>query len=411
MAKTKDPEWNKTIWRVLGSITGDQQLFTAANASGAFTYYAVGGANGFSTLHVYPGAGYGIISEFDFYQKLLWLGENNNFHAFDPVRGVFYPSIPLEHMTLRASHIDALGLVWIGTDNGIYLASKKPKYFKSFLTDQVPPVSCRGFTEDRKGNIYAFTLSGEFTFPPIQDYAGEALKPILMFGIAIITDSDDQIWYSSESPECISYNPATGELKSYKFTIEKPAYFSAWSIHQLPSGLILMGSTKGLWIKDPHDENPPVRFDKLNGYEVLNESTIYNILEEKEGIWLSTDNGLFLVDMQKGVLEHIDEKSSHLPNNNILFLHKDAQSIYWLASRGGGLIRWDRAGNIFRSYTVNEGLSHNVIYAIYEDDFGFLWMPSDFGLMRFEKSTGICRTFLRPEGIPHEEFNRASYFK
>jgi ligand-binding sensor domain-containing protein len=111
------------------------------------------------------------------------------------------------------------------------------------------------------------------------------------------------------------------------------------------------------------------------------------------------------------VLEHIDEQSAHLPNNNILFLHKDADNIYWLASRGGGLIRWDRAANTFRSYTVKEGLSHNIIYAIYEDDYGFLWMPSDFGLMHFEKATGFCRTFLPSDGIPHEEFNRASYFK
>jgi ligand-binding sensor domain-containing protein len=144
---------------------------------------------------------------------------------------------------------------------------------------------------------------------------------------------------------------------------------------------------------------------------LLGHCTIYSIQETDDGIWLSSDNGLFLVDLEKGVLEHIDEKKSHLPNNNILYLHKDADGIYWIASRGGGLIRWERSTNTFKSYTVNEGLSHNVIYAIFEDPFGFLWMPSDYGLMRFEKATGICRTFLRTEGIPHEEFNRTSYYK
>ncbi|MGB3081283.1 MAG: response regulator, partial [Saprospiraceae bacterium] len=109
---------------------------------------------------------------------------------------------------------------------------------------------------------------------------------------------------------------------------------------------------------------------------------------------------------------HIDEQSG-LPNNSLLYLHQDKKdaNIYWIASRGGGLIRWDKLNNIFRSYTVNEGLSHNIIYAIFEDDYGFLWMPSDLGLMRFEKASGTCRTFLQPEGIPHEEFNRASYFE
>ncbi|MEO5906007.1 MAG: hypothetical protein ABIQ11_04740 [Saprospiraceae bacterium] len=38
-------------------------------------------------------------------------------------------------------------------------------------------------------------------------------------------------------------------------------------------------------------------------------------------------------------------------------------------------------------------------------------MTSDYGLMRFEKETGICRTFLPSDGIQQEEFNRASYFR
>src|SRR5205085_1606831 len=97
--------------------------------------------------------------------------------------------------------------------------------------------------------------------------------------------------------------------------------------------------------------------------------------------------------------------------NNLLYLHIDSDNLFWIATRGGGLIRWDRAHQSFTSYTINEGLSHNIIYAIFEDGYGFFWMPSDLGLMRFEKNTGICRTFLKSEGIPHEEFNRASYFR
>jgi ligand-binding sensor domain-containing protein len=89
----------------------------------------------------------------------------------------------------------------------------------------------------------------------------------------------------------------------------------------------------------------------------------------------------------------------------------DSSGTFLLGSRGGGLIKWDRVNNSFQSFTTSNGLSNNVIYAVYEDDFGFLWLTSDFGLMRFEKATGICRTFLPEDGIPHEEFNRAAHFK
>ncbi|HXR82533.1 MAG TPA: two-component regulator propeller domain-containing protein, partial [Saprospiraceae bacterium] len=266
-------------------------------------------------------------------------------------------------------------------------------------------------TEDHQGNLHVFTHAGEFIFPYGAMDSNKKIKPRSPFGLAAITDSDGNIWISTDGPDCSRYNPVNGNVENYNFGIGNSPYFACWSIKQIRSGQILLGSTKGLWIKNSRDELKPAHFDKLNGFDQLNQSTIYNILEIDEGIWLSTDNGLFLVELNKGVLEHINEKDSHLPNNNILFLHKDADGIYWMASRGGGLIRWNRTSNTFRSYTINEGLSHDVIYAIYEDDFGYLWMPSDFGLMRFEKSTGICRTFLKSEGIPHEEFNRASYFK
>jgi ligand-binding sensor domain-containing protein len=230
----------------------------------------------------------------------LWLLDEKAFHPFDPISGILGIPIPIINPSIRAIYCDALGLIWISTNDGIFLASKKPKYFNSFLTDQVSPVSCRGFTEDRQGNLYAFTLSGVFTFPRRALSSNEPLKPKKLFAIAAIIDSDDQIWYTSESSACAKFNPSTGEVKYYDFNIETPNYFVTWSIHQIQSGQILLGSTSGLWIKDPRDDSPPIRFNQYNGYTVLDQSTIYNILETTEGIWLSTDNGLFLVDMQKG---------------------------------------------------------------------------------------------------------------
>src|SRR4029079_3214312 len=143
--------------------------------------------------------------------------------------------------------------------------------------------------------------------------------------------------------------------------------------------------------------------------DILKESTVYHMLETDEGIWLSTTNGLFLVDLEKGVKAHYDEKTG-MPNSNLLYQYIAPSGIFWISTHGGGLIRWDRKNNSFKSFTIREGLSHNVIYAVFEDHNGFLWMTSDYGLMRFEKETGICRTFLPSDGLPHEEFNRASYF-
>ena len=82
-----------------------------------------------------------------------------------------------------------------------------------------------------------------------------------------------------------------------------------------------------------------------------------------------------------------------------------------MATQGGGLIYWDRKTDTKRQYTTEDGLSHNVIYAIYEDDAGYFWLPSDNGLMRFERASGEITIFQPEDGIAHKEFNTYSHFQ
>jgi len=347
----------------------------------------------------------------------LWGFDHEKIFTLDPMlHQIEYPVSDFRN-EMVAFYPDNKGLDWISTDNGFMIISHKPKYFDSYLVEPFPSYSCRSFMEDKEGMIYMLTHNGNFVFDPKNKKIGPWNLPQIMtkwnvngeiIGLGGTSDAEGNLWFGGEDSRLLKYIPAQHELKQYPFpgTFQ---YFAIWTLHASGDQL-LIGTVAGLWVKNLKDQGLPVLFTKYNGYGLLSKSIIYNILESPEGYWLSTDNGLFLVDLDKGVLDHVDEEDG-LPNKNIFFLHIDQEKVYWIATRGGGLIRWDRGTNQFKSYTITEGLSHNVIYAIFEDDHGFLWMPSDMGLMRFEKSTGFCRTFLQPEGIPHEEFNRASYFK
>jgi signal transduction histidine kinase/class 3 adenylate cyclase/ligand-binding sensor domain-containing protein/FixJ family two-component response regulator len=397
-------------WYSYGQLNPGEQLFIYGDVNHVVSFYTILTRNGFSAIKPISTAGHSRqLSGFDIYQKKMWGLENaDGLFVHDLQTGEYqYPPYDNKY-NLKYVFNDPTGLTWLGNDNGVQLLSKRPKYFTSYLVIDKPFYSCRGFSEDRDGNILVLTHGGNFIFHPDTKTIEPWHLEKLMIGLGSTTDKHGDIWFSGEQFILFRYHPATSSLAEY--AIPLTGYFAVWSIAQAGTGQILLGTTKGLWIKDPDNNLNPIRFSKLNGENLLNESTIYHILETEEGIWLSTDNGLFLVDLEDGVKTHIDEQDG-LPINSLLYLHKDADNMYWIASRGGGLIRWDKAKNIFKSYTVNEGLSHNIIYAVLEDDFGFLWMPSDLGLMRFEKATGICRTFLQPEGIPHEEFNRVSYFK
>lgn len=402
----------KCSWKPIGPLDSGKQLFVIEDSSNwSHTYFSIFDSSGFSGHRRIPSdETFNRLYYFDPWRKQMWYYGKNQLFVFDPVSNKKEDTNIEFSLPPRAVYTDRMGLVWVSTENGVSILSRKPEYFKAHLNDQIPEISCRGFTEDHQGLIYVMGHGGNKIFNPETGTSEKLLIPENIVGFSVLTSKDGNVFFTAENPILFRYNPLNAELKDWPIPTTSP-YLVGWAICQLHSGLMLIGTTNGLFVKNPDDDQDPVPFTRLNQFSFLKESTVYHILETKEGIWLSTNNGLFLVDMEKGVLEHIDEASSGLPNNNLLFLHKDADDIYWIASRGGGLIRWDRASNTFRSFTVNEGLSHNVIYCIFEDDYGFLWMSSDYGLMRFEKATGTCRTFLRNEGLPHEEFNRTSYFR
>ena len=399
------------FWRPIGQVAPNKILVLAFGTFDTPRFYALLDTSGFSPIQPIRSRTINITMEyFDTYGKKLWMEEGGQKFTIDPVSGQLdYQDITKPNVyNFSPVYADQLGLVWFNSENGIYVLSKRHKYFDAYLTDFPEAVSCRGFAEDDQGRIYVCRNDSTLIFNPSSRTFSASSAFVPPFALSATTDKHGHIWFSREGIHINRYSIAKQRFDTYTFN-SKQNYFATWCGLQIHSGELLLGTTEGLWIKNPTDDTDPIQFSKLNGYP-LDKSTIYHMLDTDEGIWLCTDNGLFLADMDKGIIEHVNEKSAQLPNNNLLFLHKGSDNIYWIASRGGGLIRWDRVKKTFHPYTVSEGLSHNVIYAIYEDDYGFLWMPSDFGLMRFEKATGICRTFLRSEGIPHEEFNRASHF-
>jgi signal transduction histidine kinase/CheY-like chemotaxis protein/class 3 adenylate cyclase/ligand-binding sensor domain-containing protein len=343
-------------------------------------------------------------------QNLFWSQDDGGLFAYDSAQHKKHYHKIDPGINAHTFFADTLGYSWIGTSAGVGIYRYKQKSFTPYLSNPDPiPFSCRGFAAV-DDHIYVLTYNGNIIFHP----ATQTISPWPAFesilGLSLSTDHHQRIWMAAENGAIYRFIPGTMEVSKYKMQYTGD-YLASWAIGELHPGEMWIGSTEGLWIKTTDNELPPVRFEKLNGHDDLQQSVIYHMTRTDEGIWLAGDKGLYLVDPEKGVLEHFDEKTSSLPNNNIQFVHVDKDGIFWMATRGGGLIRWDRRENTFKSFTTREGLSHNVIYAIGEDDFGFLWMSSDFGLMRFEKSTGICRTFLQAEGIPHEEFNRSSFLQ
>ena len=77
-----------------------------------------------------------------------------------------------------------------------------------------------------------------------------------------------------------------------------------------------------------------------------------------------------------------------LPTNQIFALCQDNKGFLWIGT-ANGLVRYD--GYDFKKYTHNQAnkksLSNNYVYTIFEDSFGYLWIGTAGGLNKFNSAT------------------------
>lgn len=324
---------------------------------------------------------------------------------------------------------DQQGIIWIGTSDGLFQIKARPNPFQNYLAIdyfnyQVKKAySCRGIFVDQE-SIWVNTYRGRRKIDrstmqvdsiPWKTYsvAGQN-KYVAAFPLALLEDSQGNLWFSEHHLVC---RKPDGQEIVIRSAFEEPNLPTIWSLMEDHSGRIWAGSQKGLTYMDPGDERL-LAYQASSEFQVLNQSVIYGFFERSiDTYWLATSNGLFLWSTQEGVLEHYStqqrpEKS--IPHDLIHYVLDEGTDTLWLGTGGGGLVKIIlEEGRIKKKeqLTVTAGLLNTNIYAIYPDEYGYLWMSSDNGIVRYRRDGQQIRVFLPKDGTNHHEYNRISHFR
>lgn len=110
----------------------------------------------------------------------------------------------------------------------------------------------------------------------------------------------------------------------------------------------------------------------------INTSTIIN-----EQLWVLSDNdGASIIDLETNSELFYLNSSNGLPVSNVKQVLQDRESNIWLATSGGGLVKYFQ--NNFKHYSTQTGLKGDQIYAVHHFD-GEVWIAtSNKGLMRLD---------------------------
>ncbi len=292
-------------------------------------------------------------------------------------------------------------VLWLPSQNGLVKLKEKKNPFEVLARGH----STRAIFRD-KGFLWiggtkttkalADTIKTEVEFVGDDDYDA----------MSFYYDLNGHLWIGTNKNVIVEYLPDQGKYKYYWGSIAKNLSYHL-PFQNPVTGNYFIGTDAGVFRFNKAD-------NELTPFPLPTPSKsviIQQVYQNAEGIWLVSSKGIFLIDAQKEVVAKYYTMANGLPTNTIRHMYEDAQGIFWLGTTDAGLVRWDRARNHFRQYTSEGELSNNKIYAIYEDDYQTLWLPSDYGLMAFDKQTATTKVYLPDDGIAHEEFNLYSHFQ
>jgi len=306
------------------------------------------------------------------------------------------------------------GRHWLCTSEGVFEFNTGRNFFTSILSDDditLPRTldhQVRSIYADTTGNVYVASWGGFFRLRTNEMGKAEYKK--------LLPNNDPSFdgfyfdkkhfWIASGDSQIIRYDPVLEQAEKFRADSLR-----IWSGITTKQGSLLIGAVKGFGKREGNC------FTRVGACIGANYPLpwVYQFFYSRDGkLWAVTNNGLYEISENDCIKSHYHSRGAgdyFLPFDDLHQVYEDRDGVFCMATNGGGMVKWDRAAKTFEQLTIADGLSSNVLYAILEDDYGSLWISSEYGLMHFNKENKAVFTYTKEDGITNNEYNRISYFK
>ncbi|MGL1888135.1 MAG: response regulator [Reichenbachiella sp.] len=152
----------------------------------------------------------------------------------------------------------------------------------------------------------------------------------------------------------------------------------------------------------------------------VNTSDVRKVLVDRnDNVWIGSTRGLYKISFDKGEvisIESFRERMSadfkdHTSINHVLSLVEDQYGNIWIGTDGGGLCKYDTSADLFIWYNNQNGLMHETVCGIIEDDNGNLWLSGKSGISKFDPKSTEATYFSVLDGLLSNDFNYNAVYK
>jgi signal transduction histidine kinase/ligand-binding sensor domain-containing protein len=310
--------------------------------------------------------------------------------------------------TIRDLHQDHSGIVWVGTLAGLYRWDPAAKPFGHIGADPDNPRGLReaaiaSLYEDGTGNLWVGTYGGGLhRRAPDGGFVRYPIAPEDPRGLPggeawVILEYAGRIWIGSNQHVCSVRDEAFD-------CVAAPDSANVQAMVAGPRGGIWMRTGVGLARLDP--ANGSLEAVAVPGVEAGGGAVVQLLPDRKGGLWIAPWSGPIrrfdFATRQFTAFPRIHADGWEA--NGVVFdLYQDDDGILWLGTVDG-LSRLDPEDGVFR--TFSKGLLGANVFSVLEDDAGLLWLGTNRGLARFDPESETFRVFGRQDGVLNTEFNR-----
>ena len=361
--------------------------------------------------------------------SILLQGFDRISYIFDIAAGVF-STLPISNHYSIGSIKTALhkdDFLLIGTDNGFYKYDYKSKLLSPILTN----TSVLTLSEGTQGIIWVGTdMQGIWQLsPPKEKFNAYSFSNITGFGKSAVRtfckDKENNLWVGTKGNGIYILNDnQESETMSIRRNLSLQDGLLSSSVYT-----IVCGFDNELWIGTDGKGLNYYDFGSHKLYTLnvpdsirtkFNVSSVYTILpDENDVLWVGTSGyGVFQIKINKSTQPYSvqsfkqytfnESKRTSLTNNIVYSILRDDEHHLWIATRGGGLNRFNtltETFEVFKTEPENPAtISSNDILTLYRDKSGYLWIGTSMGLnklLKYEKGKPVFVRFTEKEGMPN----------
>lgn len=372
----------------------------------------------------------------------LLLGTSNGLYSLEQAGGEVQVVVP--SVVVLSLYAGSQKIVWVGTDmQGVWQLSPSREKFNAYLSENINPLSrgaVRAFAESDDGTLWVGTKgSGISTYGRKEHTAKLSLTEHFDAGSGLLSNSvytivrgqGNELWIGTDGQGINYYDKSRRRFFALQTSGNRAQQINISSVYSiLPDGdnVLWVGTSGyGMYRLVVNKSTTPYSIQSFKQYifeennpSSLSNNIVYSIIrDDRDHLWIATrGGGLNRFDRRNGrfqAFRYVSGNRKAISSDDILSLHKDRQGFLWVGTSLGlnKLTGFTNGKPDFVHFTEKEGISNNTIHGILEDSRGNLWVSTNRGISKLVKEAGKYRivSYYKKDGLQDNEFSDGAFYK